>query len=263
MTEIVLLVFVMSTQAKLQKYVDRPIVFHGRLRKQPIIIADSKGNYLRQHGSDIFQSFCHIEFECKGGARFAEYYNWLNRNLTSKVNQFGNIVLFVFLGTCELTKISTFSRGSGYARVKRYIELRHSDDNTAFSYVRGQIDRFYQLVSNYPTVSIVFLEIPPYSIQEWNKYQGHPDPKSFLPQDLKLYERISIINDYIKLVNEFSSVKSPRFDLDLKRTRKSQGDSHRRTSLNFSNYKDGIHPKPLLARVWMKRILLQIFADCA
>ena len=86
-------------------------------------------------------------------------------------------------------------------------------------------------------------------------------PNSFLSQDLILYERVSIINEYIKSVNQAKSVRSPRFDQDLRRVRKSQGDSHKRTSLNFSNYKDGIHTKPLLARCWMKRSLLHIFAD--
>lgn len=247
----------MTTTAKLEKYVKRPVYFHGRLKKQPIIIADSKGNYLKNHGSDIFQSVCHVEFECRKGARLAEYYNWLTRNLARKVNQFGHIVLYIFLGTCDLTKLGSSSK------VKRCIELRHSDDNSAISYVTYQIDKFYNFVSNFPTVSIVFLEIPPYSIQEWNRYQGHPDPKSFSPQDAKLYERISIINEYIQAVNDITCVRSPRFNLDLKRARKEKGDSHRRYSLCYTHYKDGIHTKPLLARVWMKKILLQILRDCA
>lgn len=253
----------MTTTGKLQKYVDRPIVFHGRLKKQPIILGDSKGNYLRQHATDIFQPFCDIEFQCRGGARFADYFYWLKRNLARKVQQYTRIVLYIFLGTCDLTSITPYSKDTSKSRVKRYIELRHSDNNTCFFYLRGQIDEYCQFISNFPTVSVVFLEIPPYSIQEWNKYQGHPNPKSFLSQDLILYERISIINDYIRSVNKPKSVQSPRFDQDLKRARKSRGDSHRRISLNFSNYKDGIHTKPLLARCWMKRILLQIFADCA
>lgn len=255
-------VYVMTTTRKLQKYLERPIVFHSRLKKHPILLADSKGNYLRQHASDIYQPFCDIEFQCRGGAKFEDYYIWLKRNLARKVQQFPYIVLYIFLGTCDLTSITPYSKDTSKSRVKRYIELRHSDDNACFSYVRGQIDKYCQFISNFPTVSVVFLEIPPYSIQEWNKYQGHPNPKSFLSQDLILYERISIINDYIKSLNQAKCVRSPRFDQDLRRVRKSQGDSHKRTSLNFSNYKDGIHTKPLLARCWMKRILLQIFADC-
>lgn len=252
----------MSTPGKLKKYLDKPLNFSGKLSKQPIIIADSKGVYLKRQASDIFQPFCHIEFECRKGARYAEYYQWLTKNLYRKVNQFGNIVLYIFLGTCDLTKLNV-SIDKNSRRQKRYIELRHNDDKSAVSYLIEQINKFCLFVSNFPSVSIVFLEIPPYCIREWNRLQGHPDPASFADQDTKLYERISIINEYIQGVNGLSHVESPHFNLYLKRGRKEKGSSHRKYSLFFANYKDGIHSKPLLARCWMKEILIQIFRDCA
>lgn len=239
------------SHTKLRKYVEAPIRFSGRLTKQPILIGDSKGNYLKSHSDLIEQFHSFIDFQCRGGARFADYFPWLVKNLQKKVDRYGCITLYIFLGTCDLT-----------TRKGKYIELRHTDDAIAVSYLKYQIDRFFNFVSNFPTVSIVFLEIPPYSIQEWNKSRGHRDYKSFLSQDLALYERLSLVNEYIKTVNERTNVKSPRFHLDLLRTRKCTGDSHKRASINFAGYKDGIHPLPLLARCWLKRIIILILADC-
>lgn len=245
-----------------QRYLDRPINFHGRLTKQPILIADSKGNYLKYH-SDIIENFGYtVDFECRKGARFVDYYYWLRDNLQRKVHQYGRIVLYIYLGTCDLTH---FIQSDPLTRRRRqnFIELRHNDDRIAVEYLRYQIDRYFHFVASFPTVSIVFLEIPPYSIQEWNKSRGHPDPKSFLSQDLILYERISLVNDYIKSVNQLTGVRSPRFNLDLRRTRQSRGSNHRRVSISYAGYKDGIHPDSLLARCWFKRIVVLIFTDCA
>lgn len=240
------------SSSKLKKFVDVPINCPGRLSKQPIIIGDSKGNYLKPHSDLITQFGYNIDFECKGGARFIDYYYWLQSNLRKKVNKYGQVVLYVFLGTCDLT-----------VRKGKFIELRHTDDATAISYLKYQIDRFRHFISQFHAVSVVFLEIPPYSIQEWNKSKGHKDPKSFLSQDLALYERLSLVNEHIKLLNELANVRSPIFKLDLYRTRKSKGDSHKRVSINFSCFKDGVHPSPLLARCWLKKIIALIFVDCS
>ena len=239
------------SKAKLQKFIDSPINFQGVLIKQPILIGDSKGNYLKSH-SDLFAQFgFNLDFECRGGARFVDYYYWLQSNLYKKVNKCGSIVLYIFLGTCDLT-----------IRKGKFIELRHSSHDSAVSYLIYQIDRFRSFIARFPSVSVVFLEIPPYSIQEWNKSRGHRDPKSFLSQDLALYERLCSVNEHIKAVNDQKHFRSPRFNLDLRRTRKSKGDSHRRVSINFSCFKDGVHPNPLLARFWLKKIIVLIIESC-
>lgn len=248
----------MSTSKKIAKYANKPINFDGHFRKKPIIISDSKGNYLKKDGTVIQKQVKdHIEFECRSGARLPDYYYWLKRNLHHKVHQFGEIVLYIFLGTCDLTKIFHPPEN----RRRKYIELRHQDDTTAVNYIRDQIDKYFLFVSQFPSVSIVFLEIPPYCIREWNRCQGHPNPEIFKSQDQILYERISIINEYIKAVNEISRVESPKFNLDLKRGRK-ESDGHRTYSLCFSAYKDGIHSGPVLTRCWMRRIMLRIITDC-
>ena len=54
---------------------------------------------------------------------------WLQSNLYRKVKKFGHIVLYVFLGTSDLT-----------ARKGKFIELRQDDVNKAFYYLKFQID---------------------------------------------------------------------------------------------------------------------------
>ncbi|MCG7867917.1 MAG: hypothetical protein JAY74_16355 [Candidatus Thiodiazotropha taylori] len=234
---------------RLQKYIDRPLIPPGRLKRQCILISDSKGNYLKSHSDLIDQFGYFIDFQCRPGARFADYFCWLNLNLHKKVRQYGNIVLYVWLGTCDLT-----------CRKGRFVELRHTDDISAVLYLKNQINRYLKFVASFSSVKLVFLEIPPYSIVEWNKSKGHRNPGSFQSQDLILYERICHVNDYIQEVNETKTVNSPRFHLDLMKYRKRKG--HSIKSINYSPYKDGIHPKLTLARCWMKRIVSLVFKDC-
>ena len=178
---------------------------------------------MKNLGSTVFESFCEIDFECRKGARFPGNLFWLRRYLHKKISRFGYITLYIFLGTCDLTKLIYVTEGNGNnTRRKRYIDLRHSTDTSAVNYLRDQIDKFFPFVSGFPTVSIVFLELPPYSINEWNRAQGHQDPGKFNESNSKLNERISLVN-----------VESPVFSKDLKRGRKTKGDRHRRYSLFF------------------------------
>ena len=245
------------SQSKIRKYIDRPLHFNGRLRSKPVILSDSKGFSLKPHLDLVHQFQENIIIECRAGARFQDYFHWLRINLITLVQSFGNIVLYIFLGTCDLT----FKKG-------KFTELRHKDDISAISYVKFQIERYLAFVKNFSTVTLVFLEIPPYSIEAWNRAKGHRDPKNFHSQDFILLERIALVNEYIRSVNERSSesrktpLSSPRFKLDLLKFRKEKG-GKQRVSINFSNYKDGIHPTCLLARCWMKRIVTQVLIDCS
>lgn len=261
----------MTTINRLKKYNDRPLTFNGTLKRKPILISDSKGNCLKPHSDLLSQFRYNIDFQCRGGIRFQEQYYWLLSNLKNKIRQYGNIVVYVWLGTCDLTlKISedvlVSVPGNSYNNFRKrktnFIELRHKTDREAVSYLQFQIDRIVSFVSGFPTVKLVFLEIPPYSIEEWNLSKGHRDPTSFHSQDLKLAERISLVNEYISYVNEKVSVKSPRFKADLLKFRKSKKGDVKRVSLSFSAYKDGVHPGPVLARCWMRKLVTQILVDC-
>lgn len=256
---------------KINKYLKKEIKFDGILTKKPILLADSKGNYLKEHRYLIENFGYSLEFQCKGGARFQDQLFWLKRNLQFKINQYKDIVLYIWLGTCDLTdkkvlhqKVSSQTSHSGrvkYRKVK-YVDLRHKRDADAISYLQFQINTFLNFLSNFPSVKVVFLEIPVYSIVHYNKYLGVENSETFHNNDLILTERIAIINDYIRQINDFLGVTTPRFTRDLIHYRKASRTANQRKSFNFSLYKDGIHPRAMLARCWMKKIVTQIFVDC-
>ena len=85
------------------KYNKRPTNFRGPLRYKPILLSDSKGNYLREFSDLIENEGYSIEFNCRGGLRFLDQYFWLRNNLRRKICKYGHITLYCFLGTCDLT----------------------------------------------------------------------------------------------------------------------------------------------------------------
>lgn len=91
-------------------------------------------------------------------------------------------------------------------------------------------------MSHFPSVKIVFLEIPYYSIEKYNKHLKVLNPESYHESDLILTERICILNDYIREVNEISGFNTPRFNRDLVKYRKGQNQENRK-SLDFSGYR--------------------------
>ena len=67
--------YLVMSQSKLRKYLDRPLHFNGRLRRTPIEISDSKGFSLKPH-LDLIQQFQeNIVIECRAGARFQDYFH--------------------------------------------------------------------------------------------------------------------------------------------------------------------------------------------
>ena len=135
--------------------------------------------------------------------RFLDQYFWLRNNLRRKICKYGHITLYCFLGTCDLTlkktKYITNSQGKNVRR--NYIDLRHNSDAEAFSYIQTQIQRFIDFLSQFPTVKIVFLKIPLYSIQKYNKYLGNEDYADYRENDFRLTDRIVLCNEYITEVN--------------------------------------------------------------
>ena len=93
-------------------------------------------------------------------------------------------------------------------------------------------------------MKIVFLKISNYSIQKYNKHLGNENYATFRENDFRLTDRIALCNDYINEVNRSHGVNSPNFKKDLQKDRKASGS---RPSLDFSVYKDGLHPNSVLA----------------
>lgn len=228
------------------KYLKRPLKFKS-LVSRSVLISDSKGVHLKRHLDLLKKSRIFVQFECRPGARFADFYPWLKKNLSNLVQQHGRITLYIWLGTCNTTQKSG-----------RYIDLRYVDSTLCVKNIVQYIDLFVSFIGQFKEGVSIFLEIPPYYIVEWNRAKGHSDPQFFKEKDKTLNETIGILKDYIRNVNSVCLVTGPRFKLDLLKYRKEKGRCQR-VSYNFQLHVDDIHPCSMLARVWLKRLIECIF----
>lgn len=203
------------SNSKLLKYLERPLKSKSLISK-PVLISDSKGVYLKRHLDLFKKSRIVVQFECRPGARFADFYPWLKKNLSNLVQQHGRITLYIWLGTCDKTHKSG-----------RYIDLRYVDSTLCVKNIVQYINLFVSFIGQFKEVVPIFLEIPPYSIVEWNRTKGHSDPQIFKEKDKTLNETIGILNDYIRNVNSVRLVSGPRFKLDLSKYRKEKGKCQR------------------------------------
>ncbi|PJE78473.1 hypothetical protein CI610_02586 [invertebrate metagenome] len=233
--------------SKLKKFLEKPLNAPDSLKFTPVLLTSSKGFSLRNH-LDIIECLGYkFDFYCKAGAKFDQSYSWLTKNLSGIIDKHGNITLYIWLGTCDITT----KRGP-------FISLSHSTDEECSDYCKFHIDRLVKFISTFSKVKLVFLEIPPYSIRVWNAYKGHANPESYNQQDVILENRIEILNSYIKDINCRLGVHSLNFRCDLLQYKR----AGRKPVINYSLYKDGIHPSPVLARFWMKRLVAKAFVDC-
>lgn len=233
------------SDARLKRYLARPLRTGQGFRKL-ILLSDSKGNYLKRYilpGDGV-------SFECKSGRRLADGLLWLYTNIDQVLQTCSHVCLYVWLGTCDLT-----------ARCGKLLKLRHVTIEDCYRYFAEQIERYYVFLANHSKVKIVFLQIPPYSIVSWYMAKGTAVTDADRIEDLKLFERICLINEFVDTCNDNRGVFSPRFKLDLINDKKRAGKSGRR-SVTYKFYLDGIHPGPLLARVWLKRIIEKSVIDC-
>ena len=236
--------------SKLEKYLDRPLKASTVQTKYAILLSSSKGNYVKPHSDILNYVGLDVEFACKAGGTFTSQFYWLKRNLPDRVSRYQSVVVFVWLGTCDLT-----------FKKEKYIKLRHETHEEAVGAMTSSIQNFISFSAHFPSVQLYFIEIPPYSIVEWNKYKGHPTPLDYKAQDILLDHRIILVNEFIRQVNEVRGFSSPRFRLNVTRYRKAQGGSQRR-SITFNLFKDGIHPGEILARCWMKNLVSKFIYFC-
>ena len=224
----------------------------GNLRKIPVILSDSKGNYLREVVDPAAHPENKIYFWCRRGTRVYQQYEWLKENFNTQLQQIGSnqITLYVWLGTCDLTEKSG-----------QYIKLRSNNLSAVNAVCKGFKDIF-DFIRQFSTVTLIFLEIPFYSVYLWNLFHKHPEPEKFRQQDKLLESQIIEVNKYICQLNTVLHTTTPSFCLDLERNRKHKDRRQAIYSLNYGLYTDGVHPCPELAKLWLIRIALRFPDDC-
>lgn len=240
------------TEHKLLKYLrqrfDPPT---GDDRLTPVILTDSKGRYLSYQCKTPFENS--IKWWGESGRSSGQGLGWLRDNIEQKIGHLDNIHLYVWLGTCDLTEY-----------IHPFIQLRPKTDELV-QQLLNNFQEISKLLSGYTGCRTTFLEIPPYSIFEWNKQHKHTEPNKFLADDVALAKQIIEINNHIRYINSTLNVStpSPSFTASVLHIINSKNTHERaRDKYNFQLYKDGIHPSPNLARVWLRKISHLVKRDC-
>jgi hypothetical protein len=85
-----------------------------------------------------------------------------------------------------------------------FIYLR-SRDNSAVNKLISDLKNIYNFVKQFGNrVKLVFLQLPVYSIHEFNAYQGYQEENSFKEDDCILKQHIDAVNFYIKDANRLA-----------------------------------------------------------
>lgn len=244
--------------SKLDRYISRvdPSTLQVPHSKTPIILSDSKGRYLRDEIGRFDGIENDILFWCKSGASCREQYDYLVQNLENTLQHHPAIVLYVWVGNCDLTTKSG-----------PIIELKNRDSSSV-KQITDCYREIYDFVGRFPTVELVFLEIPPYSIFHYND-KNQPTPltrkqiRDLKRDDFSLNKQIEQVNSFIRDTNRLLHKSSPRFSIDLQNSRKDRYSEEGRYTFRFyAFYLDGIHPCPLLAHYWLVRLCQRMITDC-
>ena len=127
--------------------------------------------------------------------------------------------------------------------------------------------REINLLPNYcyrERVPLIISEIPIYSISKYNSVAGHNFPELFSDQDIHLSEQLSISNQEIQDINDISFTGFSTFLPGLLLRNRSNVRLRRQRTYyyNFNLYGDGVHPKTLLANLWLMKLALMVKRDC-
>ena len=178
------------------------------LRKIPVVLSDSKAKYLENVVDFNRHPENKIFWWWRKGSDTESQFVWLKNNLTTTFEELGSthLTLYILLGTCDLTE----KNGS-------YIKLRLNSNDRVLNICAKYRD-IYKFV-DFPTVNLIFLELPYYSIYQWNLSHKHPDAEPFRADDKLLESQIDLVNKFIFETNIVLHANSPSFDLDLEKVR--------------------------------------------
>ena len=148
----------------------------GQRRKKPIILTDSKGNWLRKYVAHPIER--ELVWRAKSGDDIEKRTTWIKNNIAKEIIQHGDIWVYVWLSTCDLT-----------TKNKQYISLRSEDDATINKIVK-KYKEIIETIRKFPGSNITILETPVYSIKTWNENKGHKNPSVFEEDDEKLADQV-------------------------------------------------------------------------
>lgn len=224
----------------------------GRLKRKPVILTDSRGFTLQDAINHPFDQ--NITWWCKSSVKIEDSFKWLKRKLPTKLYELGDITLYIWLGTCNLTTKDSTSK---------YLSLT-SSNNESVDHIIKHFHLIKDYVSEFENVKLVFLELPVYSIKKYNTDKKHKDPQTFKESDKKLETQVQSVNAEIRNLNRELDTISPDLSLFLQARKQQRVRSHHRTVFyyNYELYTDGVHPGLNLSRAWLRDISERIKKDC-
>ncbi|KAK3094782.1 hypothetical protein FSP39_006183 [Pinctada imbricata] len=111
------------SENKLRKTLNKPpIPATGTKTHTPAVLTDSKGKWLLKtlaHKSESTAKWWY-----KSGDTCKDGYKWLKSNFKSKVKKLGDIWLYVWLGTCDLTTKKKQEIHRSYSRRRQSNRVR-------------------------------------------------------------------------------------------------------------------------------------------
>lgn len=167
------------------------------------VLSDSKATYINSYvaskiGSDIV-------WWCTKGLTSEIAVEWLYEKIDTKIRKYGDMCIYVWLGTCDFT------------RKNKYVSL-----NVTYEADLTNIIEKYRKLSDFARsrdIRLIFLEVPYFSITEYNRFLGHKNPETFKDQDYHLKNVLDSLNTEIHRINKENGAHVPRFCIDLIRSR--------------------------------------------
>ena len=138
-------------------------------------------------------------------------------------------------------------------------------DSPSFRMDADRLFRKLYLLSSYAyrqRLPLTLLEVPIFSLREYNQSVGHHHPHLFVDQDNHLHREINRINETIREFNTISYKVSPQLSLDLERNRTNVFHGRRQYYHNYKLYRDEIHPKSLLGKLWLRKLSIMVKKGC-
>ncbi|CAC5418220.1 unnamed protein product [Mytilus coruscus] len=170
------------SEKKVRDYLQTPrSLTVGKRYLRPVVLSDSKGVYLKdqvRHPEDR-----QIIWWNKRGTNIQNSLHWLEKNIKNKINELGNIHLYIWLGTCDLTTKNK----------DRTISLASQHLDTSKNLFEN-LKKFKLLLQPDPNSKITFIEIPHYSITKWINHNKKSPSEDRINQDQELHQQIVNLN---------------------------------------------------------------------
>ena len=223
----------------------------AHLRRQPIILSDSKAHSIR---NAFYNTAQHIKTPfpvrvwCTSGSRAHHCVLKLKENINSAVHKYGHILIYVWVGTCDLTRKN--SNG--------IIALRTPASKQTVHDIVNEYREMIEVARPYgDRVIIRFLDIPVFSAVKWNRCHNYFETPLAADKDISF--QVEWLNHYIRNLNWLQGQARLNFNNDLENCRKSAGRRARYT-YTARPLHDGIHPDRTLAKVWCVLIIKDLLS---